>query len=251
MLCQAVVPALAATQPRLVLIIDDVGARHDDERVLQLPKAVTLAFLPHTPYGRELALQAWHQDRESMLHLPMAGAPGKDTGPWAIQPGLDRWQVQYRVKKALADIPFVTGVNNHMGSAITHNAQTMHWVMEELAPRQLYFVDSLTTPGSRAFDQARQQGIPSMKRDVFLDPMPGMQIIERQWQQALQIARKHGEVVVIGHPYDNTLAFLERALPEMGDVELVPASALMSDGPAGRAEGKLAEARSDGSAVSL
>ncbi|MBY5993399.1 divergent polysaccharide deacetylase family protein [Ferrimonas balearica] len=228
LLCLLSGPAHA--DPRLALIIDDIGARADDQRVLSLPTEVTLAFLPHTPWGRRLALAAWRQDRELMLHLPMATLGPKSPGPWAIEPGLDRWQTQYRVKKALADIPFVQGVNNHMGSAVTPDADRMAWVMEELNRKGLYFVDSLTTAESLAFEQAQAWGVASIERDVFLDPDRDPATLNRQWQQALKVARHYGQVVVIGHPYPDTLAFLELALadlPEEG-VTLVPMSALFS-----------------------
>ncbi|MBY5922777.1 divergent polysaccharide deacetylase family protein [Ferrimonas balearica] len=221
---------MAQAGPRLALIIDDIGAREADRAALDLPDSVTLAFLPHTPWGREFALAAWREDRELMLHLPMATTGPKSPGPWAIEPELDRWQVQYRVKKALADIPFVSGVNNHMGSAVTPDPDRMAWVMEVLSLKGLYFVDSLTTSDSRAYEQAQAWGIASQKRDVFLDPDRQPGTLEIQWNEALEQAQRRGEVLVIGHPYPETLAFLETALPALSDqgIELVPMSALFT-----------------------
>ncbi|MBY6019503.1 divergent polysaccharide deacetylase family protein [Halomonas denitrificans] len=226
----ALYSGLAPAGPRLSLIIDDIGAREADRAALTLPTEVTLAFLPHTPWGRELALQAWRQDRELMLHLPMATTGPKSPGPWAIEPGQDRWQVQYRVKKALADIPFVTGVNNHMGSAITPDPDRMAWVMEVLSLKGLYFVDSVTTSDSRAYEQALAWGVATKKRDVFLDPDRAEGTLEKQWAEALRQAGKFGEVVVIGHPYPETLTFLEATLPTLAeqDIQLVPLSALFT-----------------------
>ncbi|MBY6187551.1 divergent polysaccharide deacetylase family protein [Marinobacter hydrocarbonoclasticus] len=224
------ISGVATASPRLALIIDDVGARQSDRAALALPHDVTLAFLPHTPWGRELALQAWRQDRELMLHLPMATTGPKSPGPWAIEPGQDRWQVQYRVKKALADIPFVSGVNNHMGSAVTPDADRMAWVMEVLTMKGLYFVDSLTTSDSNAYEQALAWGVTAIKRDVFLDPDRAPGTLERQWEEALAQALRTGEVVVIGHPYPETLAFLDNVLPQLADhgIALVSLSALFN-----------------------
>ncbi|WP_067659830.1 divergent polysaccharide deacetylase family protein [Ferrimonas marina] len=222
-----------ASAGQIALIIDDIGARASDRAAFALPTDVTLSFLPHTPYGRELALKAWRQGRETMLHLPMATRGPKDPGPWAIGPDQDAWQVSYRVKKALADIPFTSGVNNHMGSAITPDSEVMAWVMAELQQGNRFFVDSLTTPDSQAYYQAEAAGVASIKRDVFLDPMPGRMIIERQWRQAVSLAQSRGQVVVIGHPYPSTLAFLQEALPALAQqgVTLVPVSRLVR--PAG------------------
>ncbi|WP_298440841.1 divergent polysaccharide deacetylase family protein [uncultured Ferrimonas sp.] len=215
----------------MALIIDDVGERNGDDITLTLPTNVTLSFLPFSKHGRRLALQAWQQQRELMLHLPMATAGSKNPGPYAIHTQLDKWQVQYRVKKALADIPFVSGVNNHMGSAVTPDGERMGWVMEELAKRPLFFIDSLTISSSQAHQQAQAHGIHSAKRHVFLDPAPGIDVLQQQWQQALRIARKHGKVVVIGHPYPDTMAFLQQQLPQLAQqqdgVEVVPVAQLI------------------------
>ena len=58
-----------------------------------------------------------------MLHLPMEPlgypGPGKNPGPDAVMYDLTEAQVRARVRKALADIPYRKGVNNHMGSRIT------------------------------------------------------------------------------------------------------------------------------------
>ncbi|GAA4878480.1 divergent polysaccharide deacetylase family protein [Ferrimonas pelagia] len=219
---------LSAAQ--LALIIDDVGARHDDPQVFALPQEVTLSFLPHTPWGRQLALRAWREGRETLLHLPMATTIDKSPGPWAIGPDQDQWQVQYRVKKAFADIPFTVGVNNHMGSAITGDIEVMGWVMAELHRQQQFFIDSRTVANSQAYAAARAAGLPSLKRDVFLDPMPGQATLKIQWRRALNFAQTNGSVVVIGHPYPDTLEFLQQQLPLLSQqgITLVRASALLS-----------------------
>ncbi|WP_084631281.1 divergent polysaccharide deacetylase family protein [Ferrimonas senticii] len=232
--CRAALLLLAAlstpvSAAKLALIIDDVGERHGDEITLTLPQPVTLAFLPYSRQGRQLAIAAWRQQREIMLHLPMATLGPKNPGPYPITAELDKWQVQYRVKKALADIPFVSGVNNHMGSAVTPDAERMDWVMEELAKQQLYFVDSFTIASSVAQQRAQQHGIATTKRQVFLDPARGGEVLAEQWQRALAIAKAQGQVVVIGHPYPDTMTFLQQQLPLLAEqqIELVPVSQLV------------------------
>ncbi|USD37559.1 divergent polysaccharide deacetylase family protein [Ferrimonas sp. SCSIO 43195] len=220
-----------ATAAELSLIIDDVGYRHTDHRVLNLPAGTTLSVLPHTPWGRQLAVSGWRQGHEIMLHLPMLAEAGNALGPSALLPGMSQWQVQLTIKRALADVPFVRGVNNHMGSELTRQRPMMDKVMTELAERKLFFVDSLTTPESVAYDSAAAHGIPALKRHVFLDNETQDVDLNRQFEQALTIAQKYGKAVLIGHPYPETLSYLERnlsRLPEMG-IRLVPTSTLLSD----------------------
>ena len=49
------------------------------------------------------------------------------------------------LQRDLGEIPFVAGVNNHMGSRFTENKEKMMVVLEELKRRALYFVDSKTS----------------------------------------------------------------------------------------------------------
>ncbi|WP_245568320.1 divergent polysaccharide deacetylase family protein [Ferrimonas futtsuensis] len=223
--------AQTAAAAELTLIIDDVGYRQTDKGVLALPAATTLSVLPHTPWGRQLAIAGWRRGNEIMLHLPMLADGGNALGPSALVGGMTPWEVQVTIKRALADIPFVQGINNHMGSTLTRQRPMMDSVMTEVADRDLYFVDSLTTPDSVAYDAAVAQGIPALKRHVFLDNETQEVDLQKQFDQAVTIAKRYGRAVLIGHPYPETLAFLEQTLPILEDqgVSLVPASALLSD----------------------
>ncbi|GAA5187167.1 divergent polysaccharide deacetylase family protein [Ferrimonas gelatinilytica] len=215
----------------MALILDDIGARHRDAAVFELPQAITLAFLPYTPYGHTLAQRAREEQREVMLHLPMRPLGDKAPGPWAIEPQMAQQEVIERVQRALAAIPFTSGVNNHMGSAVTGDAEMMGWVMAELARQGKFFIDSRTTADSQAYAAAQKLGLPSLQRDVFLDPLPDLTILQKQWRLAIKQAKQRGQVVVIAHPYPETLAFLPAALAQLEQegIRLVPVSALLSD----------------------
>ena len=77
---------------------------------------------------------------------------------------------------------------------------------------------------------ARERGIPSVRRDVFLDPDRRVATVEREFGRLKSIAEVRGYAVGIGHPYPETLDFLARALPTL-DAEgfaLVPISELVT-----------------------
>jgi polysaccharide deacetylase 2 family uncharacterized protein YibQ len=50
---------------------------------------------------------------------------------------------------------------------------------------------------------------------VFLDDERTEEAIFKQLQTAISMAQKQGSVVMIGHPYPQTLAVLERELPKL------------------------------------
>ena len=233
----AILPALghagaAPGAPRIALVIDDLGYRWGEGlRATRLPGAVTVAILPHTAHTAALAREANEQGKEILLHLPMQPIEeNEQPGPGALDIYQDRAEFAAVVADDLASVPFARGVNNHMGSLLTRHPGAMRWLMEELRARgSLFFLDSFTTPASVGLTVAREEGIPALRRDVFLDPDRHPDAIAFQWHRLLQRARRNGFAVGIGHPYPATLGLLEHVLPTMGadGVVLVPLSALM------------------------
>ena len=223
------IPLAQVHSAQLVIIIDDIGNNYElGNAMVELEGPLTLAFLPHTPYAKRLANKAYLQEKEIILHAPMENTIKAALGPGALTQALTETELKHTLKKAIASIPHIQGVNNHMGSALTQNKQAMKWVMETLQDEQLYFVDSLTSPNSVAYKMAQQQGLPSLKRHVFLDNNKSPAALNKQWQQALRVAKKYGRAVLIAHTYQESHTFLAQHIPQLSEqnIELVPASQL-------------------------
>lgn len=204
----------APAKAYLTLIIDDLGQNLPrDRRVLALPGPVTPSIMPDTPHAAELAREAHAAGKIIMLHMPMDPA----TGPFAWHPDLPLDELKTRLAAAFKAVPFTSGINNHEGSRMTAEPLAMAWLMGELQRRNKFFVDSRTSPKTVAAAQAQKIGLPSVSRDVFLDNERTEAAITAQLEEAIKLARKHGSVVVIGHPYPQTLAVLERELPKLKD----------------------------------
>ncbi len=221
-------PEPALPIPAIAIIIDDLGEQWQaGKRTLELPGDITLAILPFSTHGRRLAEIALQQSREVMLHAPM-----EPLSHPAWRDGLTRSmpeaELRRELRRMLDALPQIRGVNNHMGSALTQEREAMNWVMAELAPRGLYFIDSRTTPGSQALGAAQRHALPSARRDIFLDNVRTQEAIEQQFQALLRLARARGQAIAIGHPYPETLSFLEKALVDLKGVRLVPVSHLLS-----------------------
>jgi polysaccharide deacetylase 2 family uncharacterized protein YibQ len=140
---------------------------------------------------------------------------------------LSEQEIRERVRKALAEIPHHTGVNNHMGSRITPDKPRMTWVLQEIKARHDFFVDSRTEKESVAFDVAKELGVHSVQRKVFLDDDKDFAAMEKQWDRALAIAKKEGQVLIIAHIYPETVEALEKLVPRTkGEVKFVRAGEL-------------------------
>lgn len=176
-----------------------------------------------------MAEQAHKAGKRVMLHAPMDNTHQFKLGPGALTTQQSELELKATLRKTLASIPHVSGVNNHMGSLLTQNTKAMNWVMEVIQGQDLFFVDSRTTAGSVAYDIAKAHQIPVLKRDVFLDHQVDSVYIQEQFIKAVRIAREHGEAVVIGHPYPETITFLEEALPALDEagVQLISVSAMI------------------------
>ena len=208
--------AAAVTPPTITIIIDDVGNNlANGERTVALPGAITLAVLPFTPFGNELARKAHMAGKEIMLHLPMDNSHNRPLGPGGLTFAQNHQQFQQQLENAIANTPYVSGLNNHMGSGLTSSKERMQWLMDTLKNYPLYFVDSRTTVASVAAKTAYENNIPTLERQVFLDHEITPAFIEAQFNRLIEIAQKHGSAVAIGHPYPETLSFLEEVLPNL------------------------------------
>ena len=202
----------APAKAYLTLIIDDLGqSQARDARTLALPGPVTLAVMPDTPHATEFARQAHKAGKTVILHMPMDPA----TGPYAWHPDAPLPELEKRLNAALLKVPYASGLNNHMGSRMTAQPQAMAWLMGELQRRSLFFVDSRTSAATVAAAKAQAQGLASLSRDVFLDDVRTTEAIAGQLRIAVELARKQGSAVMIGHPYPQTLEVLERELPRL------------------------------------
>lgn len=220
----------SANSAQLVIIIDDIGNNYKlGNAMVELDGPLTLAFLPHTPHAKSLALKAHQQQKEIILHAPMQNSKSTPLGPGALTDNLSKEEFQQTLHQAIDSIPYIQGINNHMGSALTQNKQAMHWVMETLQDEQLYFIDSLTSPKSVAYQQAINFHLPALRRHIFLDNDTSTEALTQQWNKALKIAQKTGRAILIGHPYAESHAFLEKELPKLAakNIELIPASQLL------------------------
>lgn len=235
----------APTEAYLTLIIDDLGqSPARDARTLALPGPVTLAVMPDTPHATEFAREAHKAGKTVILHMPMDPA----TGPYAWHPGTPLPELEKRLNAALLKVPYASGINNHMGSRMTSQPQAMAWLMAELQRRHLFFVDSRTSAATVAAAKAQVQGLASLSRDVFLDDVRTTEAIAGQLRIAVELARRQGSAVLIGHPYPQTLEVLERELPRLKAqgiewieihqmIALRSNQAMAAHGPAGRYRG--------------
>ncbi|MBI1776324.1 MAG: divergent polysaccharide deacetylase family protein [Proteobacteria bacterium] len=218
-------------RPMIAVVIDDAGVdRARTQQAIRLRAPLTIAFLP---YAQDLKAQteaAHAAGHELMVHVPMEPfGEYHDPGPNVLLVKQSRTELLHRLVRDLESFQGYVGINNHMGSRFTSNAETMGPVAAELKRRGLLFLDSRTTAQSVAFQVAVEHGVPSAVRDVFLDNEDRSDAVLRRLAELEQIARRQGHAIAIGHPREVTLAELEQWLlgVETRGFRLVPVSAVV------------------------
>lgn len=220
-----------SSKPKLVFVIDDIGHNLSAEKELrQLGNDIVYAilpFLPHSKYFGDLSRQT---GADVILHLPMEAADGTIPGPGLITSRMPEDFVKSQVARGLGSVPNHIGVNNHMGSMGTQNPELMTVVMSELASRNLFFLDSMTSGNSVAWKVGRQMGIPTVRRDVFLDNVDEREAVRGQVHLLARVAAQRGYAIGIGHFRVNTLSVLVEEVPrlEAQGYEIISLSELLN-----------------------
>lgn len=210
-------------QSKLAIVIDDVGYHlKEDAAVFAMPREISVAIIPAAPYARVRNQEAKSQGRDILIHMPMQPISAIKIEDGGLHLGMSAAQVNDRVNTAKNIVRDAIGMNNHMGSAATANPQLMTYLMTALQEKHLFFLDSRTIGKSVAGKIAKEQGVRSLDRHIFLDDSNEFADVQRQFKAAIHYARKHGTAIAIGHPRPNTIAVLQaglRNLPE--DIQLV------------------------------
>jgi hypothetical protein len=229
-------PAKAPAREKIAaIIIDDMGNSLDAlQDVFDLDIPVTVSILPRSPHALETAQAAHDRRLEVLLHLPCESLNHQEVQPPlspVIRTDMGPGEIRALAAEALDSVPFVTGVNNHMGSKLTKDRAAMTPILDVLKARKLFFIDSMTGGRSVAYDQARRMGVPAAYRHVFLDSEVGADYSRDRLVELFELAQKNGKAVAIGHPFPETFRALRhcRALADKYGVRLVAVSAVLPD----------------------
>lgn len=203
-------------RPAITIVIDDMGIVHSGtSRIVALPGPLTLAWFPFARTLPQQVAEATARGHETILHMPMqaTGATNAWTGPDPLRIDIPAEENLRRLQAALDAVPDTVGLNNHMGSVATLDANLMAMVAAEAKKREMLVLDSVTIPHSMVYRQAIFAGVPAAARDFFIDHVASAAVIQGQIAAIEAAARKYGHVIAIGHPRPLTIEALETWVP--------------------------------------
>jgi polysaccharide deacetylase 2 family uncharacterized protein YibQ len=197
----------------VAIIIDDMGNSLEAlQEIRALKTPVTISILPLSTYAIETAQIAHENGLEVMLHLPgesISHQEGTEQMGGVIRSGMNEKEIKTLVEDSLGRVPYVEGVNNHMGSKITQDEPVMRPILELLREKKLYFLDSRTSRDSIAYDLAKKMGLRSAFRNVFLDSTVGVNFTRQKITELCRLSQRTGKAIGIGHPFPETLRALK------------------------------------------
>ncbi|MDH3214828.1 MAG: divergent polysaccharide deacetylase family protein [Candidatus Krumholzibacteria bacterium] len=219
------------TVPKLALVIDDFGYSKADvvEAFFEMDLPLTISVIPSLPRTRYAIERAKSSGKQAILHLPME-AEDHQAQEGVILTTMDDDRIRGMVDRYLKETSGVVGVNNHQGSLATRDPRVMETVIRVIKQQGLFFLDSLTSAESIAYNTARNLGVPTAKNDLFLDDdTEDPLVVEDRLLRLVALAKQRGWAVGIGHPKSWTYEAIsrnEQVLKESG-VDLVFVSEIM------------------------
>jgi polysaccharide deacetylase 2 family uncharacterized protein YibQ len=200
---------------QIAVIIDDIGFDlRAVEELAQMRVPIAFAVLPSSPHAAEAARLLHRAGKEILLHLPMEprSYPVENPGEGALFTNMDAGEIRRQIETHLTVVAYASGVNNHMGSLFMENEAALSVVMEELAKRDLFFVDSRTTPNSLGRQAATRAGVRFAERAVFIDHHRGYSAALTNLTQPRRPDGAKGKpLLLIGHPHDETILAIREA----------------------------------------
>jgi len=198
------------------LIIDDFGYRNDhvSNGFLQLPGKLTYAIIPGHDYSQLFSKKAYDAGYEIIVHLPMENI-GKTYGEeeYVLMSYFQDDEIKNRINKAFDHLPESIGLNNHQGSRGTADSRVMTLLAGVIKEKKKFFLDSRTTNNSLAETTMRKYGVPTNKRDIFLDNELDEEKIKIQLLKLADTSEEKGIAIGIGHVKPQTLNVLAKEIP--------------------------------------
>jgi polysaccharide deacetylase 2 family uncharacterized protein YibQ len=207
-------------QPKLAIIIDDVAYEHQIRLIKKIPYKVTPSFFPPTQRHPDTVKLSKKFDF-AMVHLPMQALSYGKPEPSTLNVGDSREVISARIQQIKEWFPQINYYNNHTGSKYTSDFDSMDKLISILKEEDITFIDSRTTAQTKAEEVFTKYNLKLLSRDIFLDNDIDKNAIKAQLKKAVNLAKKHGFSIAIGHPHVNTLEVLRESKNILKGVDVV------------------------------
>jgi len=216
------ITSIVSTQKaKLVIIIDDVHTRAQLSAIHALKMKITPSIFPPyklSPNSHRLAQGLKHY----MIHLPMESGNKQFNKQYkTLKVSFSNKKIENRIKELRILFPKARYINNHTGSVFTSDYSSMNLAYKVMKENGFTFIDSRTVNTSKVREIAYSYGDVYVARDIFIDNEHRIPYIHKQLKKAVDIAKRKGYAIAIGHPHSSTMQALSSAKDILKDVELI------------------------------
>lgn len=208
------------SRPMLAIVIDDVTLQSQVNKIKDIGYRVNMAFMPPTSNHKNSAKIA-QSIENAIVHFPLQASITRFEEENTLKVGDSYEKIEQRVKKVREQYPNVKYTNNHTGSVFTSDEASMDMFIQALKKYDFQFIDSRTTSNSVAKKYTKKHNMPYISRNIFLDNNKDYNYIQTQLKKAIEISKKHGSSIAIGHPYPITMKVLKESKDLLKDINLV------------------------------
>lgn len=206
---------------KLVIVIDDVATFEHASMIKSLGLKITPSIFPATKTHPDTPNIA-RTFEFYMIHLPMQAKhfDSPEIGTLTINESFE--SMLEKIKKIRKDFPRAKYTNNHTGSRFTSDFDAMDKAYRALIEQGFVFVDSKTIAQTAVARAAKKHNQPYISRDIFLDDDPSASAVRRELVAAVNLAKKRGYAIAIGHPKKNTISVIKESKNNLlKDVDVV------------------------------
>lgn len=209
-------PAQPSVRGRLAVVIDDAGRDLASQRVYeQMGIPLTLAVMPNQVHTAEAASEWAAAGLPVIIHQPMESVSGSGMEPVVLLTSMSDTAKRKLLSDSFRQIPQAAGMNNHQGSKATTDRATMDVVMNELAHRGMFFLDSATNTTTAADSAAAAYGVRYARNELFVDNSTDVETIKSMIRKGARMAAANGSAIIIGHCRPHTAEAFRQAVPEL------------------------------------
>lgn len=199
---------------QIAIVIDDLGIRTVRYYLLDLMEnKINLAIMPGEEHSLDLVkYYKMKRNCELLMHMPMepfATKEDKESGhfktigyKYILTSSDSKKDIRSKLDESfdsLLGAAAISGINNHMGSYVTSSRNMVNEIVRWSKRNKLYVLDSLTSPSSVFYEQARKSRVKAAYNQVYLDNIDDSDYIKKQLEHVQQLADKEGQVIAIGH----------------------------------------------------
>ena len=202
----------------IAIVIDDFGYRNDliSDGFLEIDASLTYAIIPGHNYSTSFGEKAVKAGYQVIVHMPMENT-GKTYGEekFVLMTDMDSETIKRRINNAFSQIPTAIGMNNHQGSKASADQHVISNIAKVIKDKDLFFLDSRTTVETIIVTTMELFGVPTARRNIFLDNEDDELKIKIQLEKLANKAQRDGSAIGIGHAKSKTLNVLKKEIPKL------------------------------------